>query len=283
MDERTHIKTREGVWMPRIIYGTAWKKERTDRLVAEAAIRGFRGFDTACQPKHYDENRVGQALEQIWNASASRGDFFVQTKFTSVDGQDPQSIPYDPEAPLSEQVAQSFEKSQMNLRTSKVDSLVLHGPLATFDRTLEVWRALEKIFFDGGTRQLGVCNCTSLDYLQSLWAEAKVKPAVVQNRFYAQTNYDTRLRRWCRENDVVYQSFWTLSANPHLLKSEALTSVSLTHNKTPAQILFRYLIDRGIVPLTGTTSPAHMEEDLEVLQFSLSSKQTRIIDTLFNR
>lgn len=283
MDERTHVKTREGVWMPRILYGTAWKKELTGTLVADAAHLGFRGFDTACQPKHYAEDRVGQALEEIWRRSHSRGDFFVQTKFTSADGQDPHTVPYDPEATLTEQVAQSFCVSQKNLRTEQVDSLVLHGPLATFDQTVEVWRALEKIFYDGGARQLGISNCYSLDYLQALWAEAKVKPAVLQNRFYAQTNYDTNLRRWCRKNRVVYQSFWTLSANSLLLSSKELASVSLTHNKTPAQILFRYLIERGIVPLTGTTSPAHMAEDLEVLHFSLSPKQLSIIDEVFDR
>jgi hypothetical protein len=85
---------------PGIIYGTAWKKAETARLVRTAIQRGFRGIDTACQPKHYDEAGVGAGVALCLNAALVRADLYLQTKFTPVSGQDPASIPYDPAAPL---------------------------------------------------------------------------------------------------------------------------------------------------------------------------------------
>lgn len=275
------IETRAGVQMPRMIYGTAWKKERTEALVTEAIEAGFRGVDTACQPKHYHEAGVGAALSRAWSGPLSRDDFFVQTKFTSLDGQDPQRVPYDPKAPLARQVEQSFAASRKNLQTDHVDSLVLHGPLRSFADTLQVWRAMEQIHQSGGARQLGISNCYDLPYLKELWKVAAIKPAVVQNRFYAATGHDRELRRWCIERDVNYQSFWTLTANPEVLGSQTVRELATEHGKTPAQILFRYLVERGCAPLTGTASREHMRQDLEVLRFRLTDAQLEAMDRLF--
>src|SRR3989338_10163137 len=96
--------------MPKMIYGTAWKKGDTKRFVKEAIKQGFTGIDTACQPKHYNEGLVGEALCEVYaEGKQSRKDIYIQTKFTSVSGQDPQSIPYDPKLPLRDQVLQSFK------------------------------------------------------------------------------------------------------------------------------------------------------------------------------
>lgn len=76
------VMTSENIEMPSLIYGTAWKKERTADLVEQAIMYGFRGIDTACQPKHYDESLVGEALRRVRNQGITREDLFVQTKFT---------------------------------------------------------------------------------------------------------------------------------------------------------------------------------------------------------
>ena len=100
------------VRIPRILYGTAWKKDDTESLVRAALLHGFRGIDTACQPKHYHEPGVGAGvasfLDEPSNGTLARGDLYLQTKFTPLSGQDPARIPYDPKAPLAEQVRQSF-------------------------------------------------------------------------------------------------------------------------------------------------------------------------------
>lgn len=265
---------------PPIIYGTAWKKERTRQLVSEALTAGFRGIDTACQPKHYDEAGVGAGVAAWLATGGTRAELYVQTKFTSVTGQDPTRIPYDVNAPLSEQVAQSFQASLRNLQTTYLDALVLHSPLPTLKQTLEVWNAMEAIVDSGAVTKLGISNCYELSVLDALCRSVRVQPAVLQNRFYADTNYDVELRSFCREREIVYQSFWTLSANPHLLASAAITSLARKYGRTPPQILFRYLTQQAVVPLTGTTSLNHMREDLAICEFELAREECDTITAL---
>jgi diketogulonate reductase-like aldo/keto reductase len=266
---------------PRIIYGTAWKKADTERLVATAIRLGFRGIDTACQPKHYDEAGVGAGVAACLNAGLTRGELFLQTKFTPLSGQDPNQIPYDPNAPLSEQVAQSFAASVRNLKTEYLDSLLLHSPLANGTQTMKVWRAMESLVDMGGVRQLGISNCYGLDQLDTLYDRARVKPAVVQNRFYAESAYDHEIRAFCREQRIVYQCFWTLTANAHVLEHDTIARLASIHGRTPAQILFRYLAQTDVVPLTGTRSEAHMREDLAIFEFELRDRERDAVGAIF--
>jgi diketogulonate reductase-like aldo/keto reductase len=270
-----------GVRIPRIIYGTAWKKTETQRLVQLAIQWGFRGIDTACQPKHYHEAGVGAGVAASLNSGLSRGDLYLQTKFTQISGQDPRQIPYDPTASLPEQVAQSFAASLRNLQTDYLDCLILHSPLPTAQRTLAAWRALESLVDTGRVRQLGVSNCYSLADIEHLWRNSRIKPAVVQNRFYAERGYDREIRAFCSQLQIVYQSFWTLTANPHVLAHAAIAALAATHQRTPPQILFRYLTQIGVVPLTGTRSETHMREDLSIFQFELDAAERRTVDKIF--
>lgn len=275
-----HVVTEAGVRMPRIVYGTAWKKDRTEALVAEALAQGFRGVDTAGQPKHYDEAGVGRGVAAALSGELARGDVYLQTKFTPVAGHDPARIPYDPHAAVAEQVAESFESSLANLQTDYVDSFVLHSPLREPAQMAEAWQAMEAIVDSGRAQQLGISNCYDLDYLTQLHAAARVKPAVVQNRFYADTGYDREIRAFCAANGLIYQSFWTLTANPHVLGSDEVRALAERHGRTQAQVLFRYLTQEGVVPLTGTTDPAHMREDLAIFEFSLSDDERAALTAL---
>ena len=265
------ITTAAGVNMPCLIYGTAWKKTDTADLVEQALLAGFRGIDTACQPKHYDEALVGVALQRVNQQGIPRENLYLQTKFTSLSGQDPARVPYDKSAPIDVQVAQSFAASQHNLQTDYVDSLILHSPYSTHAKTLHAWRAMESIQQAGGARQLGISNCYELTVLQTLYKQAHVKPAIVQNRFYKDTGYDVALRQWCSAHGIIYQSFWSLTANPHILNSKTLQDLAAQYHKTAAQLFFRYLHQLGIVPLTGTKSPQHIQDDLGIFDFELAT------------
>jgi len=277
------LKTSAGVKMPRIIYGTAWKKDRTADLVVKAIQAGFRGIDTACQPKHYNEPLVGAALHRLKDHGIERKVLFLQTKFTPLSGQDLRQVPYDKNSPVELQVAQSFETSKKNLQTEYVDSLVLHSPMAPHVLLMKVWDAMEKIQKTGGARQLGISNCYNTETVRSLYTDANVKPAVVQNRFYQETGYDADLRRWCSNHKVIYQSFWTLTANPHILSSSTVRTIAQKYQKTEAQIFFRYLSHSGIVPLTGTSSEQHMREDLSIFDFELSSEDLKNVSFLLSQ
>ncbi len=266
--------------MPKIIYGTAWKKERTRALVELAVKSGFRGIDTACQPRHYFEPGVGAALQSLAAEGIGRESLYVQTKYTPVDGQDPNNIPYDPALPLSKQVERSFAVSCTNLHTDYLDSYVLHSPLFPFARLMEVWRAMESIAQSGGALRLGISNCYELKTLERLYGEAKVKPAVLQNRFYADSGYDIALRAFCDANGMTYQSFWSLTANPHLLGSETVIRAAMARGVETPQILYAYLMAKGIVPLDGTTDEAHMRADMMVESIDLAPEEVAGIDRL---
>lgn len=276
------VTSAAGVRMPRMIYGTAWKKADTEQLVTMALQEGFRGIDTACQPRHYNEPGVGAGIAAALGPSLQRADLYLQTKFTPASGQDPARIPYDPSAPLPEQVMQSFAASLSNLRTEYLDALVLHSPLATGRETLEAWRAMESLVERGSVRQLGISNCYRLEQLQALHRSARIKPAVLQNRFYADTGYDTELRAFCRSEHLIYQSFWTLTANKQILEDPVMSAFASVHGCRPPQILFRYLVESGVVPLTGTRSRTHMREDLRIFEFELSEAERGTIDALLS-
>lgn len=267
--------------LPKLIYGTAWKKERTAALVKQAIELGFRGIDTACQPKHYNEQGVGEGLvAACLNQGIDRQAIYLQSKFTPLNGQDPLQVPYDPHVKLEEQVAQSFMVSLKNLQTSYLDCLILHSPLANQQQTTDVWLAMEKIFNHGGVKRLGLSNCYDMQTLEDLYRTVEIKPAVIQNRFYRDSGFDRNIREFCRQQRITYQSFWTLTANPSLLADPQIKNLSLKYQRTPAQVLFRYLTQIDIVPLTGTTSTAHMLEDLAIFSFQLSSDECAGIDNL---
>lgn len=272
------VTSREQVKIPAIIYGTAWKKARTAELVTSAVQAGFRGIDTACQPKHYHEAGVGQALTEITQHGISRDSLYLQTKFTPVSGQDPNNIPYDPTLPVNQQVIHSFAVSLRNLGTDYLDGLLLHSPIQPFSELLQAWTSMEKLYRDDGVKQLGISNCYDLTLLKKLFDAVTIKPAIVQNRFYPDTNYDTELRAWCKEQGIIYQSFWTLTANRHALGALALGRIAEKYHCEPTQVLLRYVSQSGIVPLTGTTSRQHMLDDLNMFNFTLGDDEMTAVE-----
>jgi diketogulonate reductase-like aldo/keto reductase len=264
------------------MYGTAWKEDETERLVGLAVEAGFRAIDTANQRKHYFEVGVGAAVASaIESKLVTREDLFLQTKFTYRDGQD-HRLPYDPAADPATQVRQSFASSLEHLQLETIDSYVLHGPsrrrgLSAVDR--EVWIAMEELFTAGKCRYLGISN-VAIDQLEALWSLAAVKPRFVQNRCYAQTGWDREIRAFCRQNDIVYQGFSLLTANVRELRRAEFQRVVERTGKTPAQVVFRFALQVGMLPLTGTTDPAHMREDLGAFDFVLSDDDVRTIENI---
>jgi len=259
----------------RIIYGTAWKKEQTAALVRLALGLGYRNFDTAGMAKHYHQAGVGEALRTVERASV-----WIQTKYSPF--QRNGVAPYDEMAALGKQVDQSLSNSLADLQTSYVDSLLLHCPMQTMSDTLEVWRGMEAQVSAGRVLSIGISNMYSLDSFRILFEQANVKPSALQNRFYQDTGYDKELRAYCREKGVDYQSFWTLTANPHLLRHPAIVSCAREHNKTSEQVLFRYLTQVGVVPLTGSQSPQHLSEDLSIFSWALPQKDFSAIAKLLS-
>jgi len=267
--------------IPSFIYGTAWKKEGTTDLVKTAVTAGFTAIDTANQPKHYSESLVGDALTALAAEGHSRDSLFLQTKFTPIGGQD-QRVPYDPQAPLRTQVSQSFESSLEHLRTDRLDSYLLHGPYnypGLGEEDWEVWSALEEIYQAGRTGMIGISNVNARQ-LTMLVEKAKIKPMAVQNRCFANRGWDYDVRQICRENDIMYQGFSLLTANPYSVRHPEVLRIARQHGVHAEQVIFRFAMQSGMVPLTGTTSLQHMKEDLRVHDFSLTAEEVEFIESV---
>jgi diketogulonate reductase-like aldo/keto reductase len=271
-----------GVRVPSFVYGTAWKEAETERLTRLAVEAGFRSIDTANQRRHYHEAGVGAAIAAAFASGLVRRDeLFLQTKFTSVGGQD-HRLPYDPAADPATQVRQSFASSLEHLRIEKLDSYVLHGPsrrvgLTAFD--LAVWQAMEELHAAGQTRFLGVSN-VGLDQLEELCTRVTTPPAFVQNRCFARSGWDREVRAFCRDRSIVYQGFSLLTANLAELRQPTFGRLVARVGKTPAQVVFRFALQVGMLPLTGTTDPAHMREDLQSYDFELSPEDVRLVESI---
>ncbi len=250
--------------IPTFLYGTAWKEDRTAALT-ELAIRcGFRAIDTANQRRHYFEAAVGEGLAASYRAGiVTRDDLFLQTKFTYRAGQD-HRLPYDPDASLSKQVEQSLSSSLEHLGTDHVDSFVLHGPASSYGWSpadQEVWEAMLRERDSGRSRLLGVSN-VGLHHLEQMAASGAELPRFVQNRCFARTDWDRRVRAFCAQHNIVYQGFSLLTANIEVLRSPFVAGVARRHSATPAQIIFAFARQVGMLPLTGTSSEDHMRQDL---------------------
>lgn len=261
--------------IPALVYGTAWKKDLTNSLVTQALQNGFTAIDTACQPRHYREDLVGEGLRKFLSSPTNtqkckRSDLYIQTKFTSIHGQDPNNMPYDSASSIPDQIHQSIATSLRNFTTSSseqpyLDALILHSPFPTMDETLLAWQTLETYVPDK-IHHLGISN-THLSTLMELYERATVKPSIVQNRFYPSTKHDIAVRKFCAERGMIYQSFWTITANPGLLKSkvvaETVSELGISHTGA----LYVLVLGLGnTVILNGTTSIEHMREDWEAVR-----------------
>lgn len=260
-----------------IVYGTAWKEDKTEKLVSQALATGFRAIDTANQRKHYNEVGVGNAIKEFLKEH-NRSELFIQTKFTSVTGQD-HRLPYDPNESYTTQVEQSFNSSLEHLGVSFVDSFILHGPMTypgLVPADKEIYQAMEKLYEQGKAKAIGLSNI-SIDQLKEFLLFAKIKPAFVQNRCFAETKWDLEVREFCKKKGIIYQGFSLLTANPHVVNSSIVKGIANAHDKTPQQIVFSFARSIGILPLTGTTDQVHMYQDLESIKIALSQDEVNKI------
>ena len=268
--------------VPRFLYGTAWKEERTQALVEEALAAGFRGIDTANQRKHYFEAGVGAALAAATpRLHLDREALFLQTKFTYVEGQDAR-LPYDAAADLATQVRQSFASSLAHLGVETLDSFLLHGPRTwsgLLRADLEVWRTMEELQHEGRVRWIGISNVTA-EQLAALCRHAEVRPTFVQNRCFARLGWDREVREVCRHEGVVYQGFSLLTANRAELASRTVGAIAERLSATRAQVIFALALALGMICLTGTTDPRHMREALFAADLELASSEIAALERI---
>jgi diketogulonate reductase-like aldo/keto reductase len=141
---------------------------------------------------------------------------------------------------------------------------------------------MESIHESGRTSLLGISNVT-LEQLNTLVRNCRVKPRFVQNRCYAIHGWDRAVRQFCNANDITYQGFSLLTANRAELAHPEITHLANRYGRSTSQIIFRFALDVGMIPLTGTTNADHMREDLEAFEFRLEQEEVSRIGRLIEQ
>jgi diketogulonate reductase-like aldo/keto reductase len=138
---------------------------------------------------------------------------------------------------------------------------------------------MERLVAEGRVSHIGVSN-VDVEHLRVLCDEANVRPSFVQNRCYASAGWDHEVRELCRANAIVYQGFSLLTANGNALAQPRFREIVRRAGRTPAQVVFRAATQLGMLPLTGTSDPAHMREDLGAEGFELSPEDLAAFERL---
>ena len=140
-----------------------------------------------------------------------------------------------------------------------------------------MWTAIEEIHQSGRAGMIGISNVNALQ-LAMLVEKAKIKPMAVQNRCFANRGWDREVRKICRQQGIMYQGFSLLTANPYVVRHPKVAAIARRVGVHPEQVVFRFAMQVGMTPLTGTTSLDHMKQDLGVFGFELTAEEVEFLE-----
>ena len=245
------VKLNNGVEMPRIGYGVYQIPPReTERCVSEAIEVGYRHIDTAqC---YYNEAEVGRAIRK---SGIPREEFFVTTKLWGGSGY--------------ADTVKSIQGSLNRLDIGYIDLLLIHEPIGDYK---EIWRAMEEAVKAGKIRAIGVANFYD-DTLVDLMEHCRMVPAVDQIETHP-FRQQIEMQKMCERYGIVLEAWSPLACGKNNIFTNAvLASIAGTHNKSVAQIVLRWLYQRGIVIIPKSTHKERMIENLDILDFSLTESE----------
>lgn len=250
------LKMNNGQTIPQIGFGT-WKsrdKQECIDTVKLAISLGYRHIDSA---QDYDnEAYVGEAIR---NSNVARDRLFITTKIWN------DNFWWD-------RILPSFEESLENLKTDYVDLLLLHFPVTETRRS--AWRRMQEIYESGKAKSIGVSNYT-IRHLEELLAESSIKPAVNQVELHVFLQ-QPELIKFCHKNNIIVEAYSPL-AHGYGIDDPVLAEIAKKHGKTSAQIMIRWCLDAGTVPLPKSVHPERIKENLDVFDFVLDEADIRKI------
>lgn len=246
-----NIALNDGNMMPRLGFGV-WQigKGQTESLVSSAIAAGFRHIDTA--QAYYNEAGVGRAVQ---NVSVPRENLFVTSKLRGRD------MGYDA-------AMRSFDETMERMELDYLDLFLIHWPMPAQDLYVETWEALIKLRTAGRVRSIGVSNFTAA-HIDRLVQATGVTPAVNQleiHPFFQQQG----IRDHHKQLGIVIESYSPLGGNHGgVLHNDVVQSIAAKHDRTPAQIVLRWHLQQGLVPLPKTATATRLPENLAVRDFEL--------------
>jgi len=256
--------------IPALGFGTLIPDPVATRTATKAALEaGFRLLDTA--ERYRTEKEVGEAMREVFNGGKiKREDVFVITKLWNTNHR-------------PQRVKPAFEASLKKLQLDFLDLYLIHTPFAfqpgddqdprdatgnvIYDQgvtLLDTWRALESLVDEGRCKAIGLSD-VNLEQAKGIFDAARIKPAVVHVESHPYLP-EWDLLNYCKKNGIVLQAFAALghSSEPKLLDDPVITSIARRVNKTPAQVLLAWAIQRGTALLTTSKTPSRIKENFEV-------------------
>lgn len=247
-----HITLNNDLRMPQLGYGV-WKVPNEDAATAveKALEAGFRSIDTA---KIYGNERgVGEALA---NSNVAREDLFITTKVWNSD----QGY---------ENTLKAFDESLEKLGLDYVDLYLIHWPTPKYDAYVDTYKALEKLYKDGRTKAIGVCNF-DIEHLQRLMNECEVTPAINQVECHPYLQ-QKELKEFCQKHGILVEAYSPLMNGTDVLQDDVIKEMADQYGKTPAQVILRWHLQSDVVVIPKTVTPSRMDENLDVFDFELST------------
>ena len=256
--------------IPALGFGTLIPDPVATRVATKAALEaGFRLLDTA--ERYRTEKEVGEAMQEVFKeGKVRRQDVFVVTKLWNTNHR-------------PERVKPAFEASLKKLQLEFVDLYLIHTRFAfqpgddqdprdtngavIYDKQvtlLDTWRALEALVDEGNCKAIGLSD-VSLEQVKGIFDAARIKPAVVHVESHPYLP-EWDLLNYCKKNGIVLQAFAALghSMEPRLLEDPVITAIARRVNKTPAQVLLAWAIQRGTALLTTSKTPSRIQENFDV-------------------
>lgn len=261
------IKLNNGTSIPVLGFGVYRipEGEETKSAIRLALDAGYRMIDTA--KKYNNEQSVGLAIKE---SNIPRNDIFITTKLWNQD----QGY---------ESTLRAIDESLDKLKFDYVDLYLVHWPTAdpeakeTNNKREETWRAMEEIYRLGKAKAIGVSNFT-IKHLEEMKQYAKVMPAVNQVEFHPFL-YQKDLLEYCKANKIILEAYRPL-VNATKWDDETLVAVAKKYNKTVAQILVRWSVERGVVPLPRSSQAEHIRSNIDIFDFEISIEDMATIDSL---
>lgn len=253
------ITLSNGVQMPVIGLGVyRIKDEDTAASSVKSALdEGYRMIDTAAA--YGNESGVAKG---ILESGISRKDIFITTKLWN-------------ENIRQGTIRQALEESLEKLKTDYIDLYLIHWPVP--ELYLEAWKQLEEFYKGGLVRAIGVCNC-EIHHLKAILEIAKTVPMVNQIEFHPYFTQEALLG-YCKETDIQAEG-WAPLANGDLLKDPMVQKLSQVYGRTPAQIILRWHLQKGVILIPKSVHRERIRENIQIFDFELSPEDMEKIDSL---
>lgn len=252
-----------GHTIPQIGLGTATLKDDVIVPVLVTALEaGYRHIDTAY--RYGNQRGVGQGIRA---SGLPRAELFVTTKL-------------DGEFQGNERAIAGLDECLRQLDLDYVDLLLIHWPLPQRDEYISTWRTFEKLLASGKTRSIGVSNFKPAQ-LERLLTETTVRPVANQIQLSPRITRTDHVE-YDRAHNVVTVAWSPLGQGKGLLDEPLLATIGARYGKTPAQVVLRWNIELGLVPIPRSSNPERLAQNLAIFDFALTADEIAAISALDN-